>query len=64
MPPSSPRAELASLPSMDEDSTTSSTTSSTTDSTGIPSAADSTDRLIDDELLVEEISIDGMCGVY
>ncbi len=23
-----------------------------------------TDDLIDDELLVEEISIDGMCGVY
>ncbi len=24
----------------------------------------STDDLLDDELLVEEISIDGMCGVY
>ena len=23
-----------------------------------------TDELLDDELLVEEISIDGMCGVY
>jgi len=23
-----------------------------------------TDDLLDDELLVEEISIDGMCGVY
>lgn len=23
-----------------------------------------TDTLIDDELLIEEISIDGMCGVY
>jgi mycofactocin precursor len=23
-----------------------------------------TDELVDDELLVEEISIDGMCGVY
>ena len=22
------------------------------------------DQLVDDELLVEEISIDGMCGVY
>ena len=22
------------------------------------------ERLVDDELLVEEISIDGMCGVY
>ena len=27
-------------------------------------AADSTDELVEDELLVEEISIDGMCGVY
>jgi mycofactocin precursor len=26
--------------------------------------ADATDALIEDELLVEEISIDGMCGVY
>jgi mycofactocin precursor len=26
--------------------------------------ADQTDELIEDELLVEEISIDGMCGVY
>ncbi len=25
---------------------------------------DETDDLVDDELLVEEISIDGMCGVY
>ena len=25
---------------------------------------DTTDALLDDELLVEEISIDGMCGVY
>ena len=28
------------------------------------SAPDEQDELIDDELLVEEISIDGMCGVY
>jgi mycofactocin precursor len=28
------------------------------------SAAAVTDELLDDELLVEEISIDGMCGVY
>ena len=26
--------------------------------------ADADDALLDDELLVEEISIDGMCGVY
>ncbi len=25
---------------------------------------DETDQLVADELLVEEISIDGMCGVY
>jgi len=28
-----------------------------------PTAADQSD-LVEDELLVEEISIDGMCGVY
>jgi mycofactocin precursor len=26
--------------------------------------ADTTDDLVEDELLVEEVSIDGMCGVY
>jgi mycofactocin precursor len=26
--------------------------------------ADEAEELIEDELLVEEISIDGMCGVY
>ena len=26
--------------------------------------ADVTDTLVEEELLVEEISIDGMCGVY
>ena len=26
--------------------------------------SDTPDPLVDDELLVEEISIDGMCGVY
>ncbi|MEM7339101.1 MAG: mycofactocin precursor MftA [Actinomycetota bacterium] len=26
--------------------------------------ADDRDELVEDELLVEEISIDGMCGVY
>ncbi len=30
----------------------------------VESIASATDTLIDDELLVEEISIDGMCGVY
>jgi len=29
-----------------------------------PTTADTDNELIDDELLVEEISIDGMCGVY
>jgi len=28
------------------------------------SAVDDGDELVEDELLVEEISIDGMCGVY
>ncbi len=27
-------------------------------------AGETVDELIEDELLVEEISIDGMCGVY
>ena len=27
-------------------------------------AIDADDELVEDELLVEEISIDGMCGVY
>ena len=37
-----------------------------TDSTATeaPVAADQTNPLVEDELLVEEISIDGMCGVY
>jgi len=36
------------------------------DATGdSPSSAEAvTDELLDDDLLVEEISIDGMCGVY
>ncbi len=38
------------------------------DETNVTEAADQTavetDELLDDELLVEEISIDGMCGVY
>jgi mycofactocin precursor len=32
--------------------------------TEIDDTTDTTDELLDDELLVEEISIDGMCGVY
>ena len=39
------------LPSMEQDTTT-------------LEAPESTDELIEEELLVEEISIDGMCGVY
>lgn len=52
---------FASLSAMDE----------TTPGTDVLTAADhtaevteSTDLLIEEELLVEEISIDGMCGVY
>jgi mycofactocin precursor len=29
-----------------------------------PDADASVEALVDDELLVEEVSIDGMCGVY
>ena len=39
------------LPSMEQDTVTLETT-------------DAGEELVDDELLVEEISIDGMCGVY
>jgi mycofactocin precursor len=39
------------LPSMEQDTAT-------------LEAPESTDELIEEELLVEEISIDGMCGVY
>jgi len=35
-----------------------------TEPTVEPTTADAADELIEDELLVEEISIDGMCGVY
>ena len=31
---------------------------------GTAQAAVESDELLEDELLVEEISIDGMCGVY
>jgi mycofactocin precursor len=37
----------------------------TTENTGAPTAPDDeTDELIEDELIIEEIAIDGMCGVY
>ncbi len=36
-------------------------TEATDEATGTVAASDG---LLDDELLVEEISIDGMCGVY
>jgi len=35
----------------------------TSSDTAVDHAVDS-DELLEDELLVEEISIDGMCGVY
>ncbi|MBG7605012.1 MAG: mycofactocin precursor [Actinobacteria bacterium] len=34
------------------------------DASTATTTADTDSELIDDELLVEEISIDGMCGVY
>ena len=30
----------------------------------VPEADEATEALVEEELLVEEISIDGMCGVY
>ena len=43
------------------DDTTAATLADTATSDAAPDAAT---ELLDDELLVEEISIDGMCGVY
>ncbi len=34
------------------------------DETNAIEAHDESDELVEEELLVEEISIDGMCGVY
>ena len=42
---------LVTLPRMEQDTVT-------------LEAPESTDELVEEELLVEEISIDGMCGVY
>jgi mycofactocin precursor len=42
---------LVTLPTMEQDTVT-------------LEAPESTDELVEEELLVEEISIDGMCGVY
>lgn len=36
----------------------------TTDVLVADEATETDDHLVDEELLVEEISIDGMCGVY
>lgn len=36
----------------------------TQDQTATAEAADEAPDLVEEELLVEEISIDGMCGVY
>ena len=38
--------------------------STASDDPGTPAAGTSADDLVTEELLVEEISIDGMCGVY
>ena len=46
------------IPPTDADASTD--TSPDTGTGGEPSA----DQLVEDELLVEEVSIDGMCGVY
>jgi mycofactocin precursor len=55
--------------SIDAPATTTSTTTSTTSSATTFASTDvrvaePAATLVDDELLVEEISIDGMCGVY
>jgi mycofactocin precursor len=40
-------------------------TTTATDEVDAPTASDGVDgELVDEELLVEEVSIDGMCGVY
>jgi mycofactocin precursor len=43
-------------------------TTGTVDGAAVPAGADESDDLatpmVEEELLVEEISIDGMCGVY
>jgi len=62
-------SETASLAVMDDTSTVDTVdTTDTTDETVAAATAAGTDEtaqpLLDDELLVEEISIDGMCGVY
>ncbi|NND74745.1 MAG: mycofactocin precursor [Ilumatobacter sp.] len=40
------------------------TTGPPSDAAGSAGATDAAPELIEEELLVEEISIDGMCGVY
>jgi mycofactocin precursor len=47
---------------MNDTSTLPGTLPGTTDEPGV--TATPTEQLLDEELLVEEISIDGMCGVY
>ena len=49
-------------PTTDTLDTPAATDTATTDNT-VP-ATDNTVPLVEEELLVEEISIDGMCGVY
>ncbi len=40
------------------------TPAATLDDTATTATTDTANELLEDELLVEEISIDGMCGVY
>lgn len=40
------------------------TTEMTAETAEAPEAAEALSEFVEDELLVEEISIDGMCGVY
>jgi mycofactocin precursor len=46
------------------DETTMTAPAAIDDASTATSTADADGELIDDELLIEEISIDGMCGVY
>lgn len=55
VPPVPCPAGIGTVPQMEQDTVTTTETAETT----VPA-----DTLVADELLVEEISIDGMCGVY
>ena len=50
---------------MDEDETTTTETrAGSADAGGPATAIAETDDVVEDELLIEEVSIDGMCGIY